>query len=44
MEYDNIKMIEEITHIPVIALIRDGDSNIDIDVHMLAGLYGKDGN
>ncbi|WP_313233637.1 dethiobiotin synthase [Tissierella praeacuta] len=44
MEDDNIKMIEEITHIPVIALIRDGDSNIDIDVHMLAGLYGKDGN
>ncbi|MEG6521516.1 dethiobiotin synthase [Desulfotomaculum sp. 1211_IL3151] len=44
MEDDNIKMIEAITDIPVIALIRNGDSNIEIDIHMLEALYGKDGN
>lgn len=44
MEDDNIEMIEAITHIPVIALIRDGDPNIDIDIHVLEALYGKDGN
>lgn len=43
MEDDNIKMIETITDIPVVALVRDGDSNIEIDVHMLEALYGKDG-
>ncbi len=44
MEDDNIKMIEAITDIPIIALVSDGDSNIEIDVHMLEALYGKDGN
>jgi dethiobiotin synthetase len=44
MEDDNIRMIEAITDIPVVALVGDGDSNIDIDVDMLEALYGKDGN
>lgn len=44
MEDDNIRMIEKITQIPVIALIRDGDFNIDMDVRMLAALYGRDSN
>lgn len=44
MEEDNIKMIETITGIPVIALVREGDSNIDMNVSMLETLYGRDGS
>ena len=43
MEDDNIKMIEAITHIPVVALIKDGDCNIEIDLDILEALYQKDG-
>lgn len=41
MEDDNITMIEAITGIPVIALVRDGDSRLDMDVHILEALYGS---
>lgn len=44
MEEDNIKMIEIMTDISVIALVRDDDSDIDIDVEILESLYGKDGD
>lgn len=44
MEDDNIRMIETITKIPVIALVRDGDLNIDINVDTLEALYGEESN
>lgn len=39
MEEDNKKMIEAMTGVPVIALVRDGDVELDMDVAMLAGLF-----
>lgn len=44
MEDDNISMIETMTKIPVIALVRDGDFDIEIDMQTLKALYGEDGN
>ena len=39
MEEDNKKMIEALTGVPVIALVRDGDVDLYMDVHKLAALY-----
>lgn len=43
MEDDNIKMIEALTHIPVIARVREGDASINIEPRILKTLYTKDG-
>ena len=40
MEEDNLKMIEKITGVPVIATVKKGDTELDIDADFLAGLYG----
>lgn len=39
MEEDNVKMIEEITGVKVVAKIRDGDSLLDIDAGEIISLY-----
>ena len=39
MEEDNVKMIEEMTGLPVLAKIRRGDAVIDADPALLASLY-----
>ncbi len=39
MEEDNKKMVEAITGIPVIAFVKENDSEIDIPAATLAGLY-----
>ena len=39
MEEDNVKMIEEMTGLPVLAKIRAGDEVIDADPALLASLY-----
>ena len=39
MQEDNIKMIEDLTDIPVIALVKANDKDIDIDAKFLASLY-----
>lgn len=39
MEEDNVKMIEEITGVKVLAKIRDGDSLLDIDAEKIISLY-----
>ena len=39
MQEDNIKMIEDLTDIPVIALVKQNDKDIDIDAKFLASLY-----
>ncbi len=39
MEEDNVKMIEEITGVKVLAKIRDGDSLLDIDAEEIISLY-----
>jgi len=39
MELDNKKMVEEITGIPVIALVKENDTEINIDADILATLY-----
>ena len=39
MQEDNIKMIEDLTDIPVIALVKSNDKDIDIDAKFLASLY-----
>lgn len=39
MEEDNVKMIEEITGVKVLAKIRDGDSLLDIDAGEIISLY-----
>lgn len=39
MEEDNVKMIEEITGVKVLAKIRDGDSLLDIDTKEIISLY-----
>lgn len=39
MEEDNVKMIEEITGVKVVAKIRDGDSLLDIDAREIISLY-----
>lgn len=39
MEEDNVKMIEEITGVKVLAKIRDGDSLLNIDAEEIISLY-----
>lgn len=39
MEEDNLNMCEYMTGIPVIACVKDGDTELDIDVEVLASLY-----
>lgn len=39
MQDDNIKMIEDLTHYPVLALVKPNDTDIDIDVNILEKLY-----
>ena len=39
MEEDNVRMIENITGKKVLALIRDGDRELDMDPHVLEKLY-----
>ena len=39
MEEDNVKMIEEMTGLPVLAKIRRGDAVINADPALLASLY-----
>lgn len=39
MEEDNVKMIEKMTGLPVLAKIRAGDEKIDADPALLASLY-----
>jgi len=39
MEKDNVKMIEKMTNIPVIARVSDGDTELKIEAEKLADLY-----
>lgn len=39
IEHDNKKMIEALTEIPVVAVVRDSEDNIDINVEKLKNLY-----
>ena len=39
MEEDNVKMIEEITKVKVIAKVKKGDTILDIDPKVLAACY-----
>lgn len=39
MEEDNKKMCEYMTGLPVLACVQDGDSQLDIDTHVLTALY-----
>ncbi|MDD6811112.1 MAG: dethiobiotin synthase [Lachnospiraceae bacterium] len=39
MEEDNLRMCEYRTGLPVLACVKDGDSDIDIDAEVLASLY-----
>lgn len=39
MQDDNIKMIEDLTKTKVLALVKPNDTDIDIDVNILKGLY-----
>ncbi len=41
MEEDNVKMIEEMTHLPVLAKVKKGDKVLDADPALLASLYGN---
>lgn len=40
MEQDNIAMIEEITGLPILAVVRTGDQILSMDAAKLAALYG----
>lgn len=39
MQEDNIKMIEKLAHLPVLALVAEGDTKLDIDREILVSLY-----
>lgn len=39
MEEDNVKMIEELTDVPVIACVQTGATEIDIEAEYLKRLY-----
>ncbi|MCI6629347.1 MAG: dethiobiotin synthase, partial [Lachnospiraceae bacterium] len=41
MQEDNIRMIEELTGIPVVAVVRDGDDEIEISPENLCDMYGE---
>ena len=44
MEEDNVKMIEELTGLPVLAKVKKGDTVLDTDPALLASLYGITGS
>ena len=39
MEDDNIAMITERTGLPVLAVVKEGDTSLSADPHKLAALY-----
>lgn len=39
MQEDNVRMIEELTGLPVLALVRSGDEELEMDAERLASLY-----
>lgn len=39
MQEDNVRMIEELTGLPVLALVRSGDEELEMDAEHLASLY-----
>lgn len=39
MEEDNLRMCEHLTGLPVIACVREGDTDLDIGTDALTGLY-----
>ncbi len=39
MQEDNEKMIERLTGVPVIARVRDGDRELEVDLEVLKRLY-----
>ena len=39
MEEDNRRMIEALTKVPVVAVVKDGDTDLDIDIAALTALY-----
>lgn len=39
MEEDNLRMCEYMTGLKVLACVKDGDTDLDMDAEMLAGLY-----
>ncbi len=41
MEEDNVKMIEELTGVPVLAKIQDGDTRLACDAKLLAECFGN---
>lgn len=41
MQEDNVRIIEELTGIPVVAVVRDGDEDIEIPIEKLCGMYGE---
>lgn len=41
MEEDNVRMIEEITRVPVLAKIRDGDTSLSCEPKILADSFGN---
>ena len=41
MQEDNVRMIEELTGIPVVAVVRDGDDEIEISPENLCDMYGE---
>ncbi len=41
MEEDNVKMIEEMTNLPILAKVKQGDKVLDADPALLASLYGN---
>ena len=40
IEQDNRKMIEILTGVPVVAVVHDGDKDLDMDVERLEAFYG----
>ena len=39
MEEDNIFMCEDMTGLPTLALVKDSDTELDIDIDILTSLY-----
>ncbi|MBQ7480175.1 MAG: dethiobiotin synthase [Selenomonadaceae bacterium] len=39
MEQDNLRMVEEMTSVPVLATVCDGAQTLDMDIKTLSGLY-----
>lgn len=41
MQEDNVRMIEELTGIPVVGVVHDGDDEIEISTEKLCDMYGE---